>query len=144
MRPSSPISSKTSHRSIASGDPLRIILDTGVFYRRDALDALATSQDDIIVPVVALAERLRQIRRDGGDPAAFRRALVRAQFDVEALDEPAATRYSLELEVDAEWRKLSHDAFIAGHVREGDMLWTTNPNDFEALGVPTAQIVRVE
>lgn len=122
---------------------MRIVLDTGVFYRREALEALATSPHDIIVPVVALGERLRQVRRDGGDPLAFRRMLTRAQFEVEALDERAATRYSLTLAVDAEWRKLSHDAFIAGHVREGDDLWTTNPDDFVALGVPRERIVEV-
>lgn len=122
---------------------MRIVLDTGVFYRREALEALATSQEDVIVPVVALAERLRQLRRDEGDVTAFRRMLARAHFQVEALDEPAATRYALALDVDAEWRRLSHDAFIAGHVREEDQLWTTNPQDFEAIGVPPSQIVRV-
>lgn len=122
---------------------MRIVLDTGVFYRREALEALATTQDDVIVPVVALAERLRQLRRDGGDVAAFRRMLDRAQFEVEPLGEAAATRFSTELDVDAEWRKLSHDAFIAGHVGEGDLLWTTNPDDFIALGLPPERIVRI-
>lgn len=122
---------------------VRIVVDTGVLYRPAALDALADSPLDIVLPVVALAERLRQVKRDGYDVAAFRRTLARAQIEVEALDEEAATRYALDLATDAEWRKLSHDAFIAGHVRGDDELWTTNPADFEALGVPRDRIVAV-
>ena len=122
---------------------MRIVLDTGVFYRREALEALAHVQEDVVVPVVALAERLRQLRRDGGDVDAFRRTLRRARFEVEALDETAALRYAIGLDVDAEWRRLSHDAFIAGHLREDDVLWTTNPKDFQAMGVPAAQIVSI-
>jgi len=122
---------------------LRIVIDTGVFYRPAVLDALARSPHPIIVPVVALAERLRQLKRDGGDMAAFRRTLIRASVTIEPLDEPSALRHSLDLDTDAEWRKLSHDAFIAGHVQPDDELWTTNPNDFVALGVPADRIVTV-
>lgn len=117
---------------------MRIVVDTGVFYRPGALLAL-----DVIVPVVALAERLRQVKRDGFDVGAFRRTLGRAQMEVEPLDETAATRYSLDRAVDAAWRKLSHDAFIAGHVRDDDELWTTNPDDFIALGLRRDQIEAV-
>ncbi|MFP5379813.1 MAG: hypothetical protein ACLGHP_08725, partial [Vicinamibacteria bacterium] len=38
------------------------------------------------------------------------------------------------------WTRHARDALIAAHLREGDELWTTNPRDFEALGVPAARI----
>ncbi|HUR70224.1 MAG TPA: PIN domain-containing protein [Candidatus Thermoplasmatota archaeon] len=122
---------------------MRIVVDTGVFYHPEALARLAERPQDIVVPVVALAERLRQVRRDGLDVAAFRRTLVRAHVDVEAMGEPEATSVATAALDDDVWRKLSHDAFIAGHVQPGDELWTTNPEDFEALGVPRERIVRV-
>lgn len=119
---------------------MRIILDTGVFYYPEALSRLAELPHDIVVPAVALAERLRQV--DGLDAAAFRRTLARAQVDVEAMGETQATRFAPRLTRD-EWRDLSHDAFIAGHVETADELWTTNPEDFIRIGMPAGQIVAV-
>lgn len=122
---------------------LRIVLDTGVFYYPEALTRLAELPHDIIVPVVALAERLRQVERDGLDGGAFRRALRRAQVDVEPMREDHATRFAPTLTEDVDWRRLSHDAFIAGHVGDDDELWTTNPEDFVRIGLRAAQIVAV-
>lgn len=122
---------------------LRIILDTGVFFRPDAIMRLAEAAQDIIVPAVVLAERMRQIERDGFQSMAFRRLLDRCHFVVEPLGEAEALRYTTRIHDDDRWNRLARDAMIAGHVGDADVLWTTNPRDFIEAGVPENQIVPV-
>jgi predicted nucleic acid-binding protein len=122
---------------------MRIVLDTGVFYRPAAIHRLAASPDDVIVPTIVLAERIRQVVRDGFDPAAFRRVIDRCPFVVEPLGEEAATRWTARLADDERWHRLARDALIGGHVGNGDVLWTTNPRDFHDVGLPEDQVVEV-
>lgn len=122
---------------------MRIVLDTGVFFRPEALAALASRPENVVVQAVALAERVRQLHRDKMDVAAFLAALEKAEFVPEALDPSAACALMPRVVDDARWRRLARDAFVAAHVRPGDELWTTNPRDFLALGLPAEQVVAV-
>lgn len=123
---------------------MRVILDTGVFYRPEAITRLAKIPDDVVVPTVVLAERIRQVERDGFNSTAFRRLLYRCQFQVEPLYEEAALRHTRHVHDDEAWNRLARDALIAGHALEDDMIWTTNPSDFLEIGVPEHQIVKVD
>jgi predicted nucleic acid-binding protein len=120
---------------------MRIILDTGAFFRPAALKKARDSRHRVIVPVVAYAERLRQVSAQGAARASRFKELFRPM--VEAFDTEAAHRRvpALHAIPQDRWRRLARDAFIAGHVRPGDELWTTDPDDFVAVGVPKDQIV---
>lgn len=119
---------------------LRIVLDTGVLYYPALLRGLARRGPEVVVPAVALAERIRQMRRDRMDVRAFLDTLDRSLLRVEAFGPSEANRASHRRVGDAAWRGRCCDALIASHVREGDELWTTNPRDFLALGVPRDSI----
>jgi predicted nucleic acid-binding protein len=122
---------------------VRIVLDTGVFYYPETLRSLVERPETIIVPAVALAERVRQLARDGRSEEEFLRTLDDAGYLPEPLAPEAACEVSRRVRDDAKWARLSRDAFIAAHVEPGDELWTTNPRDFKELGVPDFQIVSV-
>lgn len=123
----------------------RVVLDTGVFFRPAALRELSHSDDTVVVPAVVYAERLRQLVQKGMEPHAWDAKLAQLQFDVEPFGPMQAQRYVPRLArvEPAEWRRLSHDAMIAGHLQPADRLWTTNARDFLALGVPPEQVVSV-
>lgn len=123
---------------------MHIVLDTGVLWRPDALRRLARLPHDIIVPAIVYTERARQILRDGRSIEELDSALQANEFTVEAYDAEHATRYAVQIADDSDWIRLARDAMIAGHVRDGDLLWTTNPHDFQELGVPDNQILPVE
>ena len=122
---------------------MRIILDPGVTFHREALVRLAELPHPILMPVVAFAERVRHLQRDGFDVEAFRRTLRRARVQVEAMTEEHALRYAGRLVDDEAGRKTSRDAFIAGHVGTDDVLWTTHAADFVKLGLRRDQIVEI-
>ncbi|MFA5860199.1 MAG: type II toxin-antitoxin system VapC family toxin [Candidatus Thermoplasmatota archaeon] len=122
---------------------VRTVLDTGVFFYPTALERLRIRGGDVVIPAVALAERVRQLRRDGRDEGAFMEAILLADYRPESLSPAAACAIARTIQDDAKWRRLSRDAFIAAHVQPGDELWTTNPKDFRELGLPDAAIVLV-
>lgn len=114
---------------------MSIVLDTSALYYPRALRALRGRAQAIIVPALVLAERARQLHRDRGlDPQDFLAGLLRHGFIVEPSGPSEVLRYAPFLD-DTAWRRHSADALIAGHVRDGDELWTANPKDFRALGV---------
>lgn len=117
---------------------MRAVLDTGVFYRRELLEGFLASEIEVVVPAVAYAERVRQLRRDGRDVEEFDRALARGNFVVEPFGGEEALR--IPALRDREWGEHARDAMIAAHVREGDLLWTTNPRDFLAIGLKPSQV----
>lgn len=120
---------------------MRIVLDTSAFYHPKALRALAREAADIVVPAVAFTERAREISRDGRmTPEEFLRELRRNHMVVEPYGPEEAVRHAVRVHADARWRRVARDAMIAGHVREGDVLWTANRRDFEDIGVAPAQI----
>lgn len=120
---------------------MRHVLDTNVFYHPRALEHLATLPDDIVVPAVVVAERARQLQRDAGiSPETFLAALRAQDFAVEPMGAEPACAYAPFLD-DATWQRLARDALIAGHVRPGDLLWTHDRKDFEALGLASEAIV---
>lgn len=120
---------------------VRIVLDTGVFFRPAALRALATVPNEVVVPAVAFAERARQLTKRGVALARFEGLLEEMGFRVEPFGPEEALRFAAGLVDDARWRSLARDAMIAGHLRPSDVLWTTDPKDFLELGVPPAQVV---
>lgn len=119
---------------------MRIILDTGVLFRPAALRQTLDEPRVAILPAVAYAERCRQLRRDGRDRERLRTLLAFSGITVEAFSEDEAHRLPSLTRDDRLWRRHARDALIAAHVREGDELWTTNPRDFEALGLARARI----
>lgn len=119
---------------------MRIVLDTSAFCQKDAFRQLAKVPYPIVLPVVALAERVRQLDRDGKSVSLFVQRLAEFRIEIEPLTAESATRYARALHDNDRWKRLARDALIAGHVRENDVLWTMNPKDFVAVGVPPGQI----
>src|ERR1041385_309393 len=104
---------------------MRVILDTGVFFRPEKLLELRQDDRDVVVPAVVYQERLRQLRRKGAPEDELARLLSLLQFDVESFSVTEAHRRLTRVSQlsDAQWSKLARDAMIAGHVRPGDDLW---------------------
>jgi predicted nucleic acid-binding protein len=122
---------------------MRIVLDTGVFFRPDILEKAMASPADKVLPAVAYAERLRQVALQG--PAQMQRFRRLVGYLVEPFQAAHADAFmpaTAEL-TPAAWKRLERDALIAAHVRPGDELWTTDPQDFMELGLPAEQIVAV-
>lgn len=122
---------------------VRVVLDTGVLWRPDVLALVAKTRLPAVLPAVAYMERARQVRRDGGDVDRFRAWLAHMHIDIEPFDATAAERIAIRIEDDRVWRRLVRDAMIAGHVREDDLLYTTNPNDFVHVGLDPDRVVGV-
>ncbi len=119
---------------------MRIILDTNVLFHRRACQLLANKPDDLVLPAVAFAERVRQVQRRGGTVEELWRTLAKAGIEVESFGvEEALLRPWKHLD-DRSWLRLARDAMIAGHVGPGDMLWTSDVDDFVAVGVARGQI----
>ncbi len=115
---------------------MRIVLDTGVFYHPDALRQAARADAELVVPAVVFMERSRQLQRGGRDVRAFATLLVEGGYLIEPFRPSHALRYAVGMSDDRLWRIHFRDAMIAGHVAPEDELWTTNPKDFRAIGVP--------
>lgn len=122
---------------------MRIVVDTGVFFRPDALRALAALPHEVVVPAVAFAERARQLAKRGVAAERLLALLDELGLRVEPFGPEEALRHAARMTDDARWRALARDAMIAGHLRAGDVLWTTDPKDFLELGVPKEQVVPV-
>lgn len=120
---------------------MRHVLDTGVLWRKEVVARLGEMDEEVILPAVAYAERARQYRARGWPVEDLDALLDQTAVTVEAMDGMMARRWTERLVDKDQWRRLGFDALIAGHIRDGDRLWTTNPQDFEAVGVPSAQIV---
>ena len=124
---------------------MRTVLDTSALYYPRALALLQDQGGDIVLPVVALVERARQLRRAGRDGWSDMVLLAEASgWTVEAYDVAEARRTAALAPLDARaWARINRDAMIAGHVAKEDVLWTANPRDFAALGLRPAQILDV-
>lgn len=122
----------------------RVVLDTGVFFVPSALERLSSVPHDVVVPAVVLTERARQLAKHGVDPAELLEALEANAFDVEAYGVDEALAWAPGIHADDDWQRLARDAMIAGHVDEGDVLWTTNPADFVEIGVDADRIATVD
>lgn len=116
---------------------MRIIIDTGVLFRPAALEKLAGC--DAVVPAVVYLERVRQLRRDGRDIGELDYLLAEMGLSVEPLTRTEGARV-VGLD-NRRWHRLARDAMVACHVREDDILWTTNPADFLELGLTQDQVV---
>lgn len=116
---------------------MRAVIDTGVFFRPDVLHSLI--DEIVVIPTVAVAERRRQLARDGRDVERFVQLLDGGDFVLEPFDYEYAMTMPIITD-DARWRRHARDAMIAAHVRPGDVLWTTNPKDFLTLGLRPEQV----
>jgi len=121
----------------------RIILDTGTFWRSAVWDWLVARDEDLILPAVAFIERARQLNFAGRSVRDFQIYLHMYGVQIEALGAVEGLRLACSVEDDKLWKRSARDAFIGGHIKAGDELWTTNPKDFIELGVPERQIVAV-
>lgn len=131
-----------------TGDPFelpaagwgRIVIDTGVLWVPRALSILGQLADDIVLPAVAYAERARQYREVGRSLDRLDALLRRHRVIVEPMDAGHALAASEWTSDRGLWQKHGRDALIAGHIGLHDVLWTTNPRDFIALGFPEDKI----
>lgn len=121
-------------------EAVRIVIDTGVFWRPEALEKLAGLRRRIVLPAVAFAERSRQLVKRGVSVDRFLQVLARMHIQVEDFTVRQARRYAVNVAAEALWLRASRDAMIAGHLEPGDVLWTTNSSDFLSLGVPPDQV----
>ncbi len=122
---------------------VRLVLDTGVFFRRTALQELLGVSVPVIVPATVYMERGRQLIARGVPRKRWDQVIEYYGFEVEPFGRQEAARYAVKIHDDKEWYRLYRDAMIAGHVGPGDVLWTTNPKDFVAVGLDPEQILGV-
>jgi predicted nucleic acid-binding protein len=121
---------------------MRIVIDTGVLWYPETLMGLSEMTSDIVLPMVAYSERVRQLVNQGREKRELDIRLAAVGIELEVFDASEAVRYASKV-TDESWERLARDSFIAGHIREDDIFWTTNPNDFLELGVPPHQVVAV-
>lgn len=104
---------------------MKLVLDTSALWHSALWEALATASgrgliDDgrlqVILPTVAYAERLRQLRRDGQDVDLWKRGLGASGIETEAFQDLEAERVGSSKWSEAEWREHARDALIAAHV----------------------------
>lgn len=119
---------------------MRVVLDTNALFDREAMLQLAATRKRIILPAVAFAERARQLQRAGRSLEELWQVLEVGKISLESFGADEALRRPLHAIEDKAWGRLARDAFIAGHVGPGDMLWTKDVEDFVAVGVPRDQI----
>lgn len=122
---------------------VRLVIDTGVFFRRTALQELLGVSVPVILPATAYMERGRQLSARGVPQKKWDQVIEYYGFVVEPFDRQEAVRYAVEIHDDRRWHRLYRDAMIAGHVGPQDVLWTTNPKDFIAVGLDPDQVVGV-
>lgn len=122
---------------------MSVVLDTCALWSRSALAALATCGDEVVLPAVAYTERARQWLAAGRPLSALDELLRANHIDVEPFSPAHGLRFAAHVHDDDRWRRLAHDALIAGHLGPEDQLWTGNVDDFVAVGVPREQVVAV-
>lgn len=119
---------------------MRLILDTGLFFRPIALREARKSGRPVVLPAIVLAERGRQLALLGRPFHEVATFAAESGIIIEPFDSPQAARLSERAPAKEMWDRHARDAMIAAHVREGDILWTTNPRDFLKLGLRPEQV----
>lgn len=119
----------------------RIILDTSALYFPRAIRKLPGNRR-VLVPTVVLVERARHLKSERrGSPSEFLLDIRNQGWETEPLGDAeallAAHRAPMD---DKEWADRARDTLIAGHVRDGDVLWTADVADFLALGLPPTSL----
>lgn len=87
---------------------------------------------------MALVERIRPLRRDGRDVEPFLADVHATRLRIEPVR--AGEALAVGRLGDEAWARHARDAMIAAHVREGDVLWTTDPRDLLAVGLEPSQV----
>lgn len=119
---------------------MREIIDTSALFRLDLLERLRGTDRQVVVPAVAFTERARQLNAAGVPPEDFFEFLATNRIEVEPYGTGEALHIRVRIKDRLAWRRLARDAMIAGHVFPRDRLWTSNPRDFLAVGIPGEQI----
>jgi len=110
---------------------VRLVLDTNALWSRQLVTALFEAATtgrttdgtiEVVLPAVAYAERVRQLRRDGRDVARWKADLVRMGVSVECFCAEQADE--LEGVADPTWGADGRDHLIAAHAREGGTVVT--------------------
>lgn len=118
-----------------------VVVDTNILWDTAALARLRDCAQPAVLPAVALAERARQLLIQGRALDELWGTLHQAGIDVVPMMRDQAIRCG-ELRVpDNLWSRHARDAMIAGHVGPDDVLWTKNPKDFLAVGLPPERIL---
>lgn len=119
----------------------RVVLDTGALWSPSFIrEAAKSGETGIILLAVAYTERARQMHRDGQDIRDLERLIKELGIEVEDFGRAEGLRRAAGVVDDRVWERVARDAMIAGHVGPGDILLTTNAEDFLELDVPAAQI----
>lgn len=118
---------------------MTIVLDTGVFFRPQLIRALPAGEL-MVVPAIVLAERGSQLSLLGRPFHELRRFVAEAGLFVEDFGVEHAAALADRAPADPLWDRHARDVMIAAHVREDDVIWTTNPRDFLALGLRPEQV----
>lgn len=104
---------------------MKFVLDTSALWHAPLWEALATASGrgliedgrlQVILPAVAYAERLRQMRRYGQDVDLWKRSLDALGVEREGFQEMEAERIGASAWTEVEWRRHARDALIAAHV----------------------------
>lgn len=121
---------------------MSLIVDTGVFFKPAALAKLRGKRG-VVVPSIVFMERARQLEASGDwTLEQFAATLRGLRWTIAPYTVKEATRTVRLAPMERDrWGRMARDAMIAGYVGDADVLWTFNPKDFRALGIPDRQIV---
>lgn len=119
----------------------RIVIDNDVLWKPEALARLRAISGSKVLPALAFGERARQYALQGRSLETLRALLSDAGVFIEPMGPVEAARCTINVRNGADWHHLNRDAFIAGHVGPGDVLWTGDVADFVKVGVPRSRIV---
>jgi hypothetical protein len=103
---------------------VKLVLDANALWHRPLALALAEARDsgamdrgavEAVLPAIAYAERVRQLRRDGRDVDLWKEQLRRLGLRIEPFGEGEAERVPVEALDDAAWATHARDLLIAAH-----------------------------
>lgn len=111
---------------------MKLVLDTSALWHAPLMKALAEARAcgiapetlSALVPAIAYAERVRQLRRDGRDVAVWRENLATAGIEVEPFSQQRAEALPQGAIDDEEWERHARDFLIASHAGEGRLVVT--------------------
>ena len=115
---------------------MKLVLDTNALWEPALWKALIAAKDlgamddgrlSAVLPCVAYAERVRQIRRDAKDVVMWKEKLAQAGVVVEPFDTKQAERLPEEAHRNDLWSRHARDMMVAAHV-EADRTLVTADN----------------
>lgn len=114
---------------------MRLVLDTSALFEPALLAALVRARGvgamergavSAVLPAVAYAERIRQLRRDGRDETRWKADLANAGILVEPFGSQEAEAVDAGSWDDAMWRRHARDFLVSAHASSGGRLVTSD------------------